>query len=99
MSDACRAKHRDLVEDAGLVAANRALFERPSDAGRGRVVVVVFDGDTEIERHTLDGDDPTVRIAVPVTSGVLGIEIEDGGDGPYRDAVIVREAIVVRPGG
>lgn len=77
----------------------KALFERPSDAGRGRVVVVVFDGDIEIERHVLDGDDPTVRIAVPVTSGVLGIEIEDGGDGPYRDAVIVREAIVVRPGG
>ena len=65
----------------------------------GRVVVVVFDGDTEIERHTLDGDDPTVRIAVPVASGVFGIEIEDGGDGPYRDAVIVREAVVVRPGG
>ena len=30
MSEACRAKHRALVEDAGLVAANRALFERPS---------------------------------------------------------------------
>lgn len=30
MSEACRARHRVLVEDAGLVAANRALFERPS---------------------------------------------------------------------
>ena len=29
MSEACRAKHRALVEDTGLVAANRALFERP----------------------------------------------------------------------
>ena len=29
MSEACRAKHRALVEDAGLVAANRALFEHP----------------------------------------------------------------------
>jgi len=29
MSEACRAKHRALMEDAGLLAANRALFERP----------------------------------------------------------------------
>ena len=30
MSEACLAKHRALVEDSGLVAANRALFERPA---------------------------------------------------------------------
>lgn len=76
-----------------------ATIERPSDAGRGVVVVVMFDGDEEIARHRLDADDPVVEFAVPITSGRFGVEIDDGGDGPYRDAVVLREAIVVRPGG
>ena len=33
MSEACRARHRVLVEDPKLVAANRAVFERPSLVG------------------------------------------------------------------
>lgn len=81
--------------------ANRlkATIERPSESGTGRVVVVILDGDTEVARHELDADQPIAEITAPVSSGRLRIEVEDGGDGPYRDAVVVREAIVVRPGG
>ena len=77
----------------------KATIERPSEAGPGRVVIVVLDDDIEVARHELDADRPIAEIVVPVSSGRLRFEVEDGGDGPYRDAVIVREAIVIRPGG
>ncbi len=73
-------------------------LERPSDAGRGRFEVVLSDGDRELERVTLDAERPVVPMVVPVRSGRLVVEIDDGGDGPFRDTLLLREAIVVRPG-
>lgn len=77
----------------------RGTLERASSGATGRVVVVVRDGDREIARHRLDATSPVAEFAVPIESGRLVLEVEDGGDGPYRDAVVLREAIVVRPGG
>jgi hypothetical protein len=72
--------------------------ERPSECGLGRLEVVVSDGVREIERRTLDAAAPVHSMVIPITTGRLEVEVEDGGDGPFRDTLILREAIVVRPG-
>ena len=72
--------------------------ERPSECGLGRLEVVVSDGVREIERRTLDAADSVHSMVIPITTGRLEVEVEDGGDGPFRDTLILREAIVVRPG-
>lgn len=73
-------------------------LERPADSGVGRLVVVVRDGDQEVGRHVLDADRSVADLAVRIDSGRLVIEIEEGGDGPFRDTVTIREALVVRTG-
>lgn len=73
-------------------------LERPGDAGDGRYVVVLADGDREVERRVLDVDDPVASVVIPIESGRLVVEIEDGGDGPFGDVLLLREAIVVRSG-
>ncbi len=73
-------------------------LERPSECGLGRLEVVVSDGAREIERQTLDAADPVRAMVIPITTGQLVVEVEDGGDGPFRDTLLLQEAIVVRPG-
>jgi hypothetical protein len=80
------------------VARVTMTLERPSDAGRGRFEVVISDGDQEIERRMLDDSNPVARVVISTTTGRLVVEVEDGGDGPFRDTLLLREAIVVRPG-
>ncbi len=85
------------VVPAGPIRVAMTL-ERPSDAGRGRFDVVISDGEGEIERRTIDAAAPVTSVVIPITTGRLVVEIEDGGDGPFHDTLLLREAIVVRPG-
>ncbi len=74
-----------------------ATLELPLDSDRGRLEVVVRDGDREVRRIPLDAERPTHRIMVELETDRLGLEIEMGEDGPFHDVVTLREAIVVRP--
>jgi hypothetical protein len=84
-----------LPADAERVAMT---LERPGDSGGGRVEVIISDGDRERERRVLDLEHPVIALVVPVDSGRLVVEIDDAGDGPFGDALLLREAIVVRAG-
>ena len=44
----------------------------------------------------VDPTEPLHRIVVPYEGRKLGVHVEDGGDGPFNDSVVLREAIVVR---
>ncbi len=74
------------------------LLERPSEVGDGRLEIVISDGDREIARQVLDPRESVASVVVPVASGRLVVEIDDGGDGPFGDTVMLREAIAVRSG-
>lgn len=72
-------------------------LELPLESDRGRLEVVIRDGDREIRRIPLDAERPVHRITVELETDQFGLEIEMGEDGPFHDVVTLREAIVVRP--
>ena len=74
-----------------------ATLELPLESDRGRLEVVIRDGDREVRRIPLDAERPIHRIVVELETDRFGLEIEMGEDGPFHDVVTLREAIVVRP--
>ena len=83
----------ELPFDRGRVAM---IVERPLEIGPGRSTFVISIDGTEAARVDVDPTEPLHRIVVPYEGGRLGVHVEDGGDGPFNDSVVLREAIVVR---
>ena len=74
-----------------------ATLERPIDAGAGSCLVRVLDADEVVEEIVVDPSDPLHRIDTSISSDRITIEIDDYGDGPFNDSVVLREAFVVGP--
>ena len=72
------------------------IVERPLELGPGRSTFVISIDGTEAARVDVDPSEPLHRIVVPYEGRKLGVHVEDGGDGPFNDSVVLREAIVVR---
>lgn len=74
-----------------------ATLERPIDAGAGSCRVRILDGDSVMEEMVIDATDPVHRINTSISGDRITIEIDDHGDGPFNDSVVLREAFVIGP--
>ena len=80
-------------------ARYRVVVERDPDSGPGRSVFVVRDGDIEVSRDVIDADRPVVVVTGRIQGDTIEFKLEDGGDGPFDDDVILREALIIRSRG
>ncbi|MEC8321817.1 MAG: hypothetical protein VX012_10445 [Planctomycetota bacterium] len=74
-----------------------ATLERPIDAGPGSCRVRILDGDVVEEEFVVDAADPLHRIDTSISGDRITIEIDDHGDGPFNDSIVLREAFVIGP--
>ena len=74
-----------------------ATVERPMESGSGRSILRILDGDRELQVIEITPESPVHRIRVPISGDRLILRIEDGGDGPFHDSIVLREAVVIRP--
>lgn len=74
-----------------------ATLERPIDAGPGSCRVRILDGDLVAEEFVVDAADPLHRINTSISGDRITIEIDDHGDGPFNDSIVLREAFVIGP--
>lgn len=84
----------DLPSNGGRFSTT---VERPMESGSGRMTLHVLDDGRRVRSVVIDQDDPVHRLVVDFQSDCLGIEIESGDDGPFRDSIVLHEAIIVRP--
>ena len=84
----------ELPSDGGRFSTT---IERPMESGSGRMTVHVLDDGRRVRSVVVHQDDPVHRLVVDFESDRLGIEIESGDDGPFRDSIVLHEAIIVRP--
>ena len=84
----------DLPVSGGRLATT---LERPMEIGPGRMVFRILDDGRPIHSVVVDENDPVHPIVVDFDSDRLGFEIDPGGDGPFHDSIVLREAIIVRP--
>lgn len=75
-----------------------ATVERPMESGPGRLVLRIFDGDRELQTIEVTPESPVHQIRALLSGDRLVLRIEDGGDGPFHDTIVLREAVVIRPG-
>lgn len=80
-------------------ARYRLVVERDPDAGTGRSVFVVRDGEVEVSRDVIDADRSVVVVTGRIEGDTIEFELEDGGDGPFEDDVVLREALIIRSRG
>ena len=74
-----------------------ATVERPMESGPGRSILRIFDGDRELESIELTPESPVHPVRVRLSGDRLVLRIDDGGDGPFHDSIMFREAVVIRP--
>ncbi len=79
----------------GFTTLNMTAEMPPSARTWGDCVIVVRQAHHELARHHLWAPNPIVQIGVPIHSGQLEIELEEGAGGPIADVVNLKRAILV----
>lgn len=61
----------------------------------GDVVLVVRQGTKELLRQPMSANNPRLSIALPIVAGALEIEVEEAGNGPVGDTVILTRPLLI----
>lgn len=89
----------DLSEGATRFAATATLDLPSATTSTQRslvsLVLIVRSGDTELERFTLDADEPTANINLPLSPGPLVLELDPAANGPILDRVRLTNPLVL----